>query len=850
MPIDNIPVPPKPGMDQQGQSPVLTPPAPLKKAKGKTPDKLKTTATNYKDIIDIRPTYKEAADKTAVFTFGRMNPPTAGHEKLIRKVADVAKQYGTKGHVVLSHSHDDVKNPLPQDLKIKYVSQINHNVHVMGSSKEAPSFLHQAKKFFQQGVKTLVMVAGSDRVAEYQKILNKYNGHPDQFTFDSISVVSAGQRDPDAEGTTGISGTKMREFAKNKDLASFKKGLPKSLQSHAQEIASHIKEEIEDMELLQYFAEMDDVEVEEAIDTVLLVEDSINERVMNLMQRRKAAMKMKRLRFRIARSRKIKRKRMATGDALTRRSRRTARNIIRKRLGGEKGAHYADMSPSEKMQLDKRVNQKQAVINKLATRLMPKVRAAEIVRLRKARSTNEQSINSSFASYVQEVRFDRQAERDLSCDGQDRTHDTAIAEADIAASKIKALQDLHARAKQDLAKKHALDKEKLVVQLSRTKQSQIRKEHHEIAEAVDTMIDALIALEAKADQAQVDLDTLMVEFVEGYNSPHGKQTPQQGGFAAVNKIIAEMSQGQKDKAETIVKGMKKKMSSFKQKYGKDAESVMYATANKLAQEDLKLFKKELSEKGLWDNIRAKRNRGEKMNPKGHPDAPTAKEIDKSQIKEADDKKTAKMAQLARMGLAKKGEIQTMMRALKGGEDSMKNPQLRSQMYSLLNKLVDIVTSDGQIFVKVRQSVQNTKGEAQDVEEMLDLGGRRIVRINEAFKTINISESKSSTIHKVVTEDCNCEELIHEAAEHEGKQVTLNKPFRTSAGPKKFSVYVKNDKGNIVKVNFGDPDMEIKRDDPKRRSNFRARHNCDDPGPKWKARYWSCRQWRAGTKVED
>jgi len=79
--------------------------------------------------------------------------------------------------------------------------------------------------------------------------------------------------------------------------------------------------------------------------------------------------------------------------------------------------------------------------------------------------------------------------------------------------------------------------------------------------------------------------------------------------------------------------------------------------------------------------------------------------------------------------------------------------------------------------------------------------------------------------------------------------TLNKPFRTPKGPKKFSVYVKNEKGNIVKVNFGDPNMEIKRDDPDRRRNFRARHNCDNPGPKTKARYWSCRQWRAGKKVE-
>ena len=97
-------------------------------------------------------------------------------------------------------------------------------------------------------------------------------------------------------------------------------------------------------------------------------------------------------------------------------------------------------------------------------------------------------------------------------------------------------------------------------------------------------------------------------------------------------------------------------------------------------------------------------------------------------------------------------------------------------------------------------------------------------------------------------DCECcEELQLEESEYQGRKVTLNKP--TSGDVKKFKVYVKNDKGNVVKVNFGDPNMEIKRDDPARRKSFRARHNCANPGPKWKARYWSCYQWRAGAKVE-
>ena len=81
--------------------------------------------------------------------------------------------------------------------------------------------------------------------------------------------------------------------------------------------------------------------------------------------------------------------------------------------------------------------------------------------------------------------------------------------------------------------------------------------------------------------------------------------------------------------------------------------------------------------------------------------------------------------------------------------------------------------------------------------------------------------------------------VIEEAEYQGRKVKLNKPMRGDV--KKFKVYVKNEKGNVVKVNFGDPNMRIRKSNPARKS-FRARHNCDNPGPKWKARYWSCKKW--------
>ncbi len=96
------------------------------------------------------------------------------------------------------------------------------------------------------------------------------------------------------------------------------------------------------------------------------------------------------------------------------------------------------------------------------------------------------------------------------------------------------------------------------------------------------------------------------------------------------------------------------------------------------------------------------------------------------------------------------------------------------------------------------------------------------------------------LYEVLSEaSCGCPDLIPEA-EYRGRKVKLNKPMRGDV--KKFKVYVKNAKGNVVKVNFGDKNMRIKKSNPKRRKSFRARHNCKSPGPKWKARYWSCKKW--------
>jgi hypothetical protein len=110
-------------------------------------------------------------------------------------------------------------------------------------------------------------------------------------------------------------------------------------------------------------------------------------------------------------------------------------------------------------------------------------------------------------------------------------------------------------------------------------------------------------------------------------------------------------------------------------------------------------------------------------------------------------------------------------------------------------------------------------------------------IKERENIIYEDEYGSVEITDFIADDNNLNE-----AEYKGRKVTLGKPFLTPGGPKKRSVYVKNAKGNVVKVNFGDPNMRIKKNSPSHRKSFRARHHCENPGPKTSARYWSCRAW--------
>ena len=169
----------------------------------------------------------ENKNSTIVAAFGRFNVPTIGHGLLAKKVVDTAKSVKADHIIYASRTQDAKKNPLDVDTKVKYLKKMFPGINFKAANEDVRTFIEMATKLSEEGYKNLVMIAGSDRIEEYQKLLDKYNGK--DFKFNSIKVVSAGERDPDADGAAGMSGTKMREAAIKGDFKAFRSGIPKTL---------------------------------------------------------------------------------------------------------------------------------------------------------------------------------------------------------------------------------------------------------------------------------------------------------------------------------------------------------------------------------------------------------------------------------------------------------------------------------------------------------------------------------------------------------------------------------------------------------------------------------------------
>ena len=183
---------------------------------------------SFKDIVEIN-------SQTAVFAFGRFNPPTAGHLKLAMKVKQVAGS--DDGFIYTSHSQDSKKNPLDYRTKTKFMKLLFRPAKVTVSTSNSRTVFDVVVDLYDRGYRSIKMVAGSDRIKEFEGLLTKYNGVKGRhgfYNFKNIQVVSAGERDPDAEGIAGMSASKMRAMAFDGDEKGFISALPKTFRQGKQ----------------------------------------------------------------------------------------------------------------------------------------------------------------------------------------------------------------------------------------------------------------------------------------------------------------------------------------------------------------------------------------------------------------------------------------------------------------------------------------------------------------------------------------------------------------------------------------------------------------------------------------
>lgn len=174
---------------------------------------------------------KEQKEKEAFFTFGRMNPPTVGHGKLMDVLS--SKSGNSSYYIYLSHSQDAKKNPLTYEQKVGHAKKMfpKHAKSII-LDKKVKTVFDIANSLYSKGFERVTMVVGQDRISEFKTLLNNYNGVKARhgfYDFKEINIVSAGERDPDAEGVEGMSASKQRANVANNDFDTFLKGVPSTM---------------------------------------------------------------------------------------------------------------------------------------------------------------------------------------------------------------------------------------------------------------------------------------------------------------------------------------------------------------------------------------------------------------------------------------------------------------------------------------------------------------------------------------------------------------------------------------------------------------------------------------------
>ena len=847
------------------------------------------------------------AKETAAFTIGRFNPPTIGHEKVIDSL--VKKSSGNSFYIFPTHSQDSARNPLPHALKIAYMRKMfpkyKNNILV----DKARNVFEIANTLYNKGHTSIICVVGSDRVREFETLLNKYNGVEGKkhgfYKFDSIKVISAGQRDPDADDVSGMSASKMRDAAKdgNKDL--FLQGLPKGFRDGDKlyrDVRKYmgIREEREmgDMSDFEYIRDQyltgkiwnigDIVEannvsgeiVRRGTNYLSFVED--NGKVhkawlyeIEIKERKSALQKLK----------DFDKSRAASGKPPIFTDKKPPKFVRMKKKGGmttmnvptddidkweKKG--YSITERNYRKEYDNYQGRPEQIARRSSRNKARRIMGDKTKIGMDVGHKDNNPLNNDPDNLRNEDPSDNRREPRLrvkeklgpNADQGDYIDDFQKSDAPQFKGKSQEKRKKMAIAA-FLSKNEEVKLDELRIDPRTSSEKDIRHQikYHE------KMRDHYSG-NARAKKSQNDEIKWLKNILKKRGIKEEVKLPKDD----LNWVKTGGSFGKKRRFPTFV--VKKEGNKYKA-YDEQNKMSFKAASNSL--EGLgKLLKPYIEKRtGSWKFEEVKQDKDIKDKEGTQP----AKYYAGGMAKSTKDKRAThfkKKKEGPAPGDASaetKPSVHTKKFKQMYGETvlnekitALVNKSEKSGIsYSILKKVYDRgmaayktghrpgTTSQQWALARVNSFI--TKGKGTWGKADADLA-KQVEAVEEAccddcldeqenpcwdgYKQVGTKMKNGKRVPNCVPEETEVNGWgeITEKSEYNGKSVELNNP--TKGDRKKYKVYVRNDKGNVVKVEFGDPNMEIKRDDPARRAAFRARHNCDQKKDKTTAGYWSCKFW--------
>jgi len=785
--------------------------------------------------------------KRVVFSFGRLNPITIGHEVLVNKVASVARSQNAIARIYLSHTQNSNKDPLSYSDKMSFARAAFGNVVIKSNARTVIEIMQSLDK---EKFTDVTMIVGSDRVKEFEVLLNKYNDK--EYKMNTIAIVSAGERDPDAEGVAGMSASKMRQLAKEKKEKEFIAGAASKMpllvrKKMYKAVISGLNESVEnvmtldemfeqlveadeegDAELMLSIADakkmLDDLDVtnldphkddayflhvigrehldaddpdaaepqdnvEESADPVDESEQIDEAGVFSASRRMKLSMRMRRMAKRYARIRQLKAKRMAPADRLKYRARKAALMSIRKRIIG-KNKKYEDLPRTQKISIDQQIARRfgkklSARVTMLSTRLLPMIRKKEMVRLAAARSAptsqpktegdmNKDNLNLSpvgnstkktrmfeelFLEARRSVAADQGAEGDLNIIYQLRKVQRLGAAFKVTwTDGTKTPVSIqHAVKAQDVYKKmmnspgvSGAQKQRFVRKLGKDEKSfmsAIKEDMYYSEDGKNGKCDYCDNAEAhshKIDDADFAggqyrkpnmKEALVGKQVKLDKNYNGKLDAQDFKLIRKNKTVAEIavSKAQQHAAGAALAARRGEYDGSK-KGGAIASMASMKTSElrKLAgtsTKNLPMHKEEVEQVDEAPVSPAMRRaqliaKMAKHSPKfaaamAKPKPAEDKKVEEATSDNTDSRLTPKIDMLLRLGLVSADSINRYRAALRGGEKSLANPELRRRLSDLLDRLLDLSTQDPQTFNRMRTTIRDTNPMREAVQSALD-----------------------------------------------------------------------------------------------------------------------------------